>query len=353
MTILAVHEPSPSLEPQTEGLRSSGTSPTVHLLGAGQVGRAFLRELAGTCVRLVAVSDSSATVFARTGLQPRSVAAHKEAGRPIADLAGAEPIPLDLAASLVHADVVVDATPSRPVSAEADLARCRAILRAGSSLALASKSALAIAADDLVQPALDGRVAFDAALGGTGARLLRELASLRGTARSVALVANASTSAILEAFEEGLHEEAAFARCRERGVLEPDPSLDLDGTDAAQKLAVVSRAVLGLDVRPVDVLREDLRSIDPALVWWRAQRGRTTRLVARASRDGSLTVACEELPRSSPLAVPSDRVAYAYELEGARLRVHVGVGIGTLGTARTLLRDVERLARRARIGGVL
>jgi len=329
-----------------DGFQTSGTSPgTIHLFGPGRVGRAFLREIAGSGRRLVAASDASASVFSREGLDSSEIVRHKAAGRRLCELPGAQPIPADLAAGLVRADVVVDATPSDPGDAESSLSLCRAALRAGSRVALASKNALAIAAEELLG-ADPGRVGCNAALGGTGARLARELGFFRRSARRVALVANASTTAVLEAIEQGADLEEALLRCRQRGVLEPDPRFDLDGTDAAQKLAIVARAVFGLEARPGAIAREDLRSIDPQLVWWRAQRGRTTRLVARASRGGELRVACEELPRSSALAVPSDRVAYAYELEDGSTRVHVGVGIGPVPTAQALLADV-----RSAVGG--
>jgi homoserine dehydrogenase len=350
----------------TEGLRSSGTSPgdprepgdpdgivTLHLVGVGKVGRAFLRQLAGTRTRLVAVTDSSGSVFEKGGLDAARLAAHKEQGRPVSALPGAQEVRAELAADLVRADVLVDAAPSDPSNAEADLARCRSALRAGSAVALAGKSALALGAGEIAEAALAGRVGFDAALGGTGATLLAELDFLRHRTRSIALVANASSTAILEAFEEGLSFAAAIARCTQRGLLEADPAHDLDGTDAAQKLAAVAGIVFGREVGIGQVEREDLHSFPPALAWWRAQRGRTTRLVARAHRSGRLRVGFEELPRSSPLAVPSDRVAYGYELDDGSLRVHVGAGIGPRATARALLGDVERLAaeRLARSNG--
>ena len=322
----------------TEGLRSSGTSPgsrTLHLVGPGRVGREFLRRLGD--LRLVAVSDTAGTVFDRAGLDPDAIAARKERGLP---LEGGD-VPLALALDLVRADVVVDACDTRLDLAEEALARARIALRAGSAVALASKAALGIDAGALLA---SGRVGANAALGGTGARLVRELGDLRRACTEVVLVANASTTALVEAYERGEDRAEALEHLRERGVLEPDPSADLDGTDLALKLAIVARAVLGLDASVARIPRQGLASLDPGLAWWRARNGRTTRLVARATRAGELSVAPEELARSSPLAVPSDRVAYVYEVGPGARRVHVGWGIGPRGTARALLADVADLA---------
>jgi homoserine dehydrogenase len=90
----------------------------------------------------------------------------------------------------------------------------------------------------------------------------------------------------------------------------------------------------------VRIPRQDLRTLDPALLRARAARGLTTRLVARADRGGNLRVAYEEVALGSPLAAPPDRVVYGYELpEG--LRVHTGLAIGYERTAAALLDDVR------------
>src|SRR5688572_25480434 len=95
-----------STEPRdTDGFRSSGQSPgrrSLHLVGPGAVGRAFLRQLAGVPVNVVAVTDSSATVFDRAGLPLEAIAAHKEAGRPLAAWPGAEALPTDFAVTIVN-----------------------------------------------------------------------------------------------------------------------------------------------------------------------------------------------------------------------------------------------------------
>src|SRR5947207_182571 len=89
--------------PDTVGFRSSGTSPgdrnarTLHLVGAGQVGQRFLRLLPATTLRLCAVSDSTATVFDREGLDPLAIAAHKEQRRPLRHFPGAAAIPTAVA----------------------------------------------------------------------------------------------------------------------------------------------------------------------------------------------------------------------------------------------------------------
>ena len=329
--------PTDSLAADTEGNLSSGPSPTVHLLGLGKVGRAFLREISGTGIRLVGASDSTATVVDREGLDPLALCAHKERGGSLAAWPRAERVQLELAFGLLGADVVVDALPTDLGRAAAAVQRCKAALRAGSALVLASKDALARAGEVLLAPGT--RVGCHAVLGGTGRRLRAELAELRAGCTAIAIAANASTTALVQHLERGASLAAAIRDVQALGLLESDPTLDLDGSDAATKLAIVARAVLDLCCDPRAVPRADIRGLDPALVRERAARGSTTRLVGRADRRGELRVAFEEVPLTSPLAVPSDRVAYTYTLS-AGVRVHVGCGVGPIETARALLIDV-------------
>jgi homoserine dehydrogenase len=352
LAVSAPHDPSPqSASASSDAFRSSGQSPgpapvvrTLHLVGPGQVGRSFLRQLAGVPVRVVAVSDRSATVFDRGGLALDALLAHKAAGKALATLPRAESIPTELAIRVVGADVVVDSTPSSAADTEAAVARARAALQNGAFVALAGKNALAAAAPEWLLGAFKGRVGVHAVLGGAGQQLVRELAELREHCRGVELVGNVTTTVLIEAIERGASLEQGIAEAQARGLLEPDPALDLDGSDAATKLRAVWGAVFGESwAEPVAagaVPRDDVRALDVGVVRARAARGATTRLIARGDRGGNLRVRFEELPAGSPLAAPPDRVVYGYELPGG-LRVHTGLAVGYERTAAALLADVR------------
>ena len=321
-------------------------SATLHLVGPGHVGRSFLRQLAPLPVRVVAVSDASATAYARDGLPLDALCAHKAAGRSLADWPGAERIPTDVALRVVAADVVADATPTREAEADAAVARALLALRLGGRVVLSAKNALAAAATSLLLGPFADRVGVDGVLGGAGAAIVADLADLRARCRGLAIVGNVTTTVLALAFERGLSVAAGIADAQARGLLEPDPTLDLDGSDAATKLRAVWGAVFGAPAGPMPVAaavaREDVRGLDVAALRARADRGATTRLVGRGDRVGNLCVRFEELPAGSPLAVPPDRVAYGFELPDG-LRVHVGFGVGYDQTAAAMVRDVARL----------
>lgn len=352
----------------TEGLASSGPSPTVTtepteptelgsselplapqarvwLIGPGAVGREFLRLLPRTRLRLIGVSDTSASLYAQGGLDALAIAAHKQAGRALAECAGSS-LRLEerLEELLAHADVVVDASSAGDLAVAG--ARARAILARGQALVLAGKDVACAHAHAWLRDNSPARVGIDAALGGTGWRLLSELRELRARWTSIALACNVSSAAIIEAVASGASFEQALARARERGLLETDATRDLDGSDAACKLALVLGALTGCALDPARIARTDLRALDTRLLRERARRGRATRLVARARRGGAARIACEELEPGSALAAPPDRVVYCYELERGARRVHIGRGLGAARTARALLGDALRLAAR-------
>jgi homoserine dehydrogenase len=319
------------------GYASSGTSPgkaaTLHLVGLGQVGRALLRRLAAHNLRLVAASDSSGTLVERAGLDALALERAKSERRPLASTGLAEDLPLELLVELVHADVLADASASNFDGGAAALERSERALRAGSRVCFASKDALAAGSHAWREEIACGRVGWNAALGGTGLRLAEELQGLTGEVEEIELVANATTSCVFDELERGADWESALRRARERGLCELSAEADLDGRDAAAKLAIVAGALFGRPIGLDEIERTDVRAREP-------RRGRTTRLVARATRSGRFTVRAEELPRGSILAAPCDRVVYSYRaLNGAR-RVHVGGGLGPAHTAQALLADV-------------
>ena len=320
------------------GFASSGTSPgkaaTLHLVGLGQVGRAILRRLEAQNLRLVAASDSSGTIVERTGLDALALERAKAEGRPLAATGLAEDLPLELLVELVHADVLADASASRFDGGAAALERTERALRCGSRVVFASKVALAAGSHAWHEEIATGRIGWNAALGGTGRRLAAELAELVPGVEEIELVANATTSCVLAELERGGDWEGALHRARERGLCEGSAEPDLDGRDAAAKLAIVAGALFGRAIAADEIERIDVRTLEPGQV-----RGRTFRLVARGSRSGRFRVGPEELPRGSILAAPCDRVVYSYRGRDGRRRVHIGHGLGPARTAQALLAD--------------
>ena len=335
----------------SDAYRTSGPSPTqrartgntVHVLGPGAVGRHVLTRLAETHRRVVAVSDSTATVFAAHGLDAAAIARWKAAGRPLRDHPAAHPVPAAHSVPLADADILIDTTATdldRP-----DWTRAlEAALRRGAAVAFAAKAAPCERGSEWLASGHAARVGLNAVLGGTGRTLVTELTELQNRCSAVAIVGNASTTAIIEAVEGGATLAEGIAEARRLELLEPDPEQDLRGDDAAVKLAIVAGVITQRRIDPRTITCEDIRGLDLLTVRARARRGATTRLVARLA-DGMLRVAYEEVSRESLLAAPCGRVVYEYRLSRNERRFHIGRGLGAAATAAALCEELDSLAR--------
>jgi homoserine dehydrogenase len=366
----AVEAPQPSA-PFADTYHTSGTSPTtklatarteyrtVHLLGAGAVGRAFLELLAGSRRVLVAVTDSTATIHAPGGLDPLSVASWKAAGRPLREHTAARALPVQRAVAQADADIVIDASATELSRAGWTEALSQALAR-GACIVLAAKAALCEAGAEWLNGPHRNRIGCHAVLGGTGRQFVGELTELQRRWRGVAIVGNASTTTMLEAIERGATLAEASATARQLGYLEADPELDFRGVDAAVKLAIVASVLTGRRIDPARIPCEDIRTLDPGMVAERARRGCTTRLVARLSGAGAVRVGYEEVARDCVLAARAGQVVYDYRLTRGERRLHVGSGIGPGATADALWSDLQALiashagvTTRAAVGGAL
>lgn len=319
---------------------------TIHVLGVGGVGRALLELCLSDRRRVVAVTDSTATLHDSRGIDIPAITAWKLAGRPLRDHPFAVPVPAVAAIASIDADVVVDATATDLDRPGWTSALSAALVR-GACVASAAKAALCDAGAEWLTGEHRARVGCNAVLGGTGRSFIAELPELQKRTRSIAVVGNASTTVILQVVEGGGTLADGIAEAQRLGYIEPDPELDLRGADAAVKLAIVAGIITGHRMDPRTIETEDIREVDVLAVRARARRHATTRLVGRLDGSGRLRVGYEELSRDSILAAPCGRVVYEYGLTGDERRLHIGSGLGAAATARALFADIRALAAEA------
>ena len=186
--------------------------------------------------------------------------------------------------------VVVETTTLDIERGEPAISHVRAALAGGAHVVTANKGPVAFAHRRLAQAAerANRRFLFEGAVmdGVPIFNLVREtlpavrVLGFRG-------VVNSTTNFILTAMEQGQPFEEALARMQACGVAEADPSLDVDGWDAAAKTAALANVLLGANITPRDV---DRRGIGPelgSLARTAQAAGRRLKLVARAERTGS------------------------------------------------------------------
>jgi homoserine dehydrogenase len=149
-------------------------------------------------------------------------------------------------------------------------------------------------------------------------------------------VLNATTTYILSAMGRGQTYDDALAEAQAAGYAEADPSFDVDGHDAAQKLAILASVAWGRWRPATDVTTA-------GIVGHPVGDGDVVRLVADATAD-SLSVGPRLLDAADPLAV-TEGVENMLEIatsDGSTVRVS-GPGAGGRVTAGAVYADLGRL----------
>ncbi|HSJ87099.1 MAG TPA: homoserine dehydrogenase [Anaerolineales bacterium] len=126
---------------------------------------------------------------------------------------------------------------------------------------------------------------------------LAELSSFRG-------ILNATTNIILSRMENGTSYEDAVKYCQSVGVAETDPTNDVDGWDAAIKVAALVTVLMDTPFTPQQVHPTGIRGITSEMITQAQAEGKRYKLVCSAERtDGTVTasVAPQLVDGTSPL----------------------------------------------------
>ncbi|ADB18953.1 Homoserine dehydrogenase [Pirellula staleyi DSM 6068] len=160
------------------------------------------------------------------------------------------------------------------------------LLEAGKDVVTANKALLAEHGPELFDRARElGRsIAFDAAVAG-GIPIItnigqcfsaNQIQSLRG-------ILNGTSNFIVSQMEEqGADYAAALAEAQKRGFAEADPTMDVDGSDAAQKLAILAHLAFGARVHWTEIPRVGIDKLDPADLKYAKELGYRIKLIAVA-----------------------------------------------------------------------
>ena len=113
--------------------------------------------------------------------------------------------------------------------------------------------------------------------------------------------------------EEGCSYEDAVKQTQEMGIAETDPSGDLEGWDAAVKLAALVTVIYDYPIIPTQVNRQGITHVTPQMIDDAWQRGERLKLVCEAHRsDGGIiaTVGLQCVPPSSLLYTINEGTTY-------------------------------------------
>jgi homoserine dehydrogenase len=256
----------------------------------------------------------------------------------------------------VEADVVVEAIggldPARRIA--------ETVLGRGQPLVTANKFLLATHGSALSALARHHKTTlrYDAAVGG-GVPILRMLDDSLGAGGPVSVrgILNGTANFVLTRIENGASFDEALDEARIAGFAEADASRDLDGRDAADKIALIAWSAFGAAPETLPIRRTSLLPDPERYVNLAARLGARVRQVAECALIGDEVVASVE-----PLLVAADSALARTLDEGNHAEVYVGwraplcasgPGAGGLPTATALLSDLVSTSAmpRRRAGG--
>ena len=228
-------------------------------------------------------------------------------------------------------------------------------LAQGAQVVTANKSAVARHWDSLHASAerYGGALRFSGAVGG-GAPVLETLRRLDGSVIAVEGVMNGTCNYVLSKLSEGWHLNDAVKSAQEHGFAEADPSADLDGHDAADKLSILLREALGVAVLPSLIAKHSLRDVSPEAVRAAAERGEVLKQVGRFRLLGDGSIEANVQVRalsSSHLLAAARNEENRFLVTDSRGNVHdvFGKGAGRWPTATAVFADLMD-AQRALLG---
>jgi homoserine dehydrogenase len=121
-------------------------------------------------------------------------------------------------------------------------------------------------------------------------------------------VLNSTTNLILTRMEGGEPFDQAVGYAQSIGIAETDPSGDIDGWDAAVKVAALATVLMDMPLKPQQVERQGIRAITPAEIARARSEGKRWKLVCSAERVGETVVG-----RVAPQMVAPDSPMYNVE----------------------------------------
>ena len=241
----------------------------------------------------------------------------------------------------VEADVLIETTASNYKDAEPGMTHITTAMKKGMHVISVNKGPLALAFPSLLELATYNQVMFkfSGTVGGGTPILDYAKNSLSGERiTSFAGILNGTTNYILTNMGTGVSYEDALKDAQDKGYVEADESLDLDGLDAAAKLVILANWIMGMKVTLPDINCTGIRKVTLEDIKKAAKNNCSIKLIASCNKD--LVVGPKEVSNDDPLCVNGTLNAIAFTSEHSGTQTIIGKGAGGMETASSILRDL-------------
>jgi len=292
--------------------------------------------------RIVGVFDSKGSAVESSGLDLRKLIEVKKKSGSVKnyDTKKSKMLANDMINNL-DADVLIETTASNYKDAEPGMTHITTAMKHGMHVISVNKGPLALAFPSLMELATYNSVLlrFSGTVGGGTPILNYAKNSLRGERiTSFAGILNGTTNYILTNMAGGMSFDVALKDAQNRGYVEADESLDLDGLDAAAKLVILANWVMGMKVTMPDIDCTGIRNVTTADIKKASKNNCAVKLIASCNKE--LIVSPQEIPNDDPLCVNGTLNAISFTSEHSGTQTIIGRGAGGIETASSILRDL-------------
>ena len=291
--------------------------------------------------RIVGVFDSKGSAYDSAGLNLKKLLdAKKKSGsvkayKTKSQVSGIEMI------KTIDADVVIETTASNYKDAEPGMSHIITAMKQKMHVISVNKGPLALAFPSLMELAEFNQVLlrFSGTVGGGTPILDYAKNSLLGEKIiSFQGILNGTTNYILSNMADGMSFDEALSDAKQKGYVEADESLDLDGLDAGAKLVILANWIMGMKVTMPDITRKGIRDVNTDDIKKAQKNSSSIKLIA--SCDDTLTVSPIEVKNDDPLCVNGTLNAIAFTSKHSGTQTIIGRGAGGIETASSIIRDL-------------
>lgn len=232
------------------------------------------------------------------------------------------------------------------------------LLAAGKHIVTANKALLALHGAEIFDAGRKHHraIAFEASVGG-GIPIIGALCQGLAANQILSLqgILNGTCNYILTGMtEHGRSYADVLAEAQQKGYAEADPTLDVDGTDAAHKLAILAQIAFGVALPVAAIQRRGIAEIDQLDIRFARELGYTIKLLAEAWLDpgpakGSGRLAMHVSPvmlrQTAPLALVRDAFNALFVVgDAVGSTLYYGRGAGQMPTASSVVADLIDMA---------
>ncbi|QKS72903.1 homoserine dehydrogenase [Paenalkalicoccus suaedae] len=231
-------------------------------------------------------------------------------------------------------------------------------LEHGKHVVTANKDVMALYGSELLQLANEKKcdLFYEASVAG-GIPILRTIVEGLASDRITKImgIVNGTTNYILtQMSKEGRIYEEVLKEAQALGYAEADPTSDVEGLDAARKIAILGTLGFSMRLDLDDVSVQGISNVTSQDLAYGDQLGYTMKLVGIANRDGDkveVSVQPTLVPHSHPLASVDDEfnAVYVYG-EAVGETMFYGPGAGKLPTATAVVSDLVEVLKNKRLG---